>query len=133
MLQSNIPVDHYTDLSFINETTGFAGSESLSKYRANVFVDLTMENVSFTVPHSTSNFLFLNENRCIGIGRHYETVFLPYGDIFLTNDTWRTLSQKTFSPQSEAIGFNAIGKVKNSQVIMIVNGVINSTVIELRY
>lgn len=111
----------------------FAESKSFAKCRANVFIDLMTGNKSFTVPDSAFNFLFLNDTRCIGIGQHYEVGFLPYGDIFLTNDAWSTFCQKKYSPQSEAMNVTAIAKVKNGKVIMIGFGAINTTVIEIRY
>jgi len=111
----------------------FAESRSFAKCRANVFVDLGTGNKAFTVPDSAFNFLFLNESRCIGIGQHYEVGFLPYGDIFLTNDAWATFNQKKYSPQSEAMNVTAIAKVKDGKVIIIGVGAINTTVIELQY
>ena len=111
----------------------FAESKSFAKCRTNIFIDLSTGNESFTVPDSAFNFLFLNESRCIGIGQHYEVGYLPYGDIFLTNDTWATFDQKKYSPQSEAMNVTAIAKVKNGEVIMISFGAINTSVIELRY
>ncbi|MBG0860889.1 MAG: hypothetical protein IQL11_15425 [Bacteroidales bacterium] len=111
----------------------FAESKSFAKCRTGMFIDLSTGNKSFTVPDSAFNFLFIDENRCIGIGQHYETGYLPYGDIFLTNDTWATFSQKKYSPQSEAMNVTALAKVKNGEVIMIGFGAINTSVIELRY
>jgi hypothetical protein len=111
----------------------FAESNSFAKCRTNVFVDLRTGNKSFTVPDSAFKFLFLNDSRCIGIGQHYEIGFLPYGDIFLTNDTWATFSQKKYSPQSEAMNVTAIARAKEGRVIIIGCGTLNSSVIELRY
>ena len=111
----------------------FAESKSYAKCRTNVFIDLGTGNKAFTVSDSAFNFLFLNDSRCIGIGQHYEVGFLPYGDIFLTNDAWATFSQKKYSPQSEAMNVTAIANVKNGKVIMTGFGTINTNVIELRY
>jgi hypothetical protein len=111
----------------------FAESKSFAKCFTNVFVDLITGNISFTIPDSAFKFLFLDDNRCIGIGQHYEVGFLPYGDIFLTNDAWATFCQKEYSPQSEAMNVTAIAKVKNGKVIIIGFGAINTSVIELRY
>ncbi|MCE5348151.1 MAG: YCF48-related protein [Bacteroidales bacterium] len=111
----------------------FAGSKSFAKGRTKVFIDLSTGNKAFSVPDSAFNFLFLDDKRCIGIGQHYEVGFLPYGDIFLTNDTWAMFSQKKYSPQSEAMNVTAIAKVKNGKVLIIGSGTINSTVISLRY
>ena len=111
----------------------FAESKSYAKCRTNVFIDLETGNKAFIVPVSAFNFLFLNESRCIGIGQHYEAEFLPYGDIFLTNDTWVTFNQKKYSPQSEAMNVTAIAKIKKGEVIIIGSGAINTTVIKFRY
>ena len=111
----------------------FAESKFYAKCRTNVFIDLETGNKAYIVPDSAFNFLFLNDSRCIGIGQHYEAGFLPYGDIFLTNDAWTTFYQKKFNPQSEAMNVTAIAKVKNGKVIIIGIGAINTTVIELRY
>jgi hypothetical protein len=111
----------------------FADSKSYTKCRTSVFIDLETGNKAFIVPDSAFNFLFLNESRCIGIGQHYEVGFLPYGDIFLTNDAWTTFSQKKYNPQSEAMNVTAIGRAKEGRVIIIGCGTVNSSVIELRY
>lgn len=111
----------------------FAESKSFAKCRTNVFIDLSGGNQAFTVPESAFNFLFLNDNKCIGIGQHYETGFLPYGDVFLTNDGWASFSQKKYNPQSEAMNVTAITKVKEGRVIIIGRGAINTSVIELLY
>ena len=111
----------------------FAESKSFAKCRTNVFVDLMTGKKSFTVPDSAFKFLFLNDSRCIGIGQHYEIGFLPYGDIFLTNNSWATFSQKKYSPQSEALNVTAIARAKEGRVIIIGCGTVNSSVIELRY
>jgi len=111
----------------------FTESKSYAKCSNNVFVNLTTGSQTFTAPESAFNFLFLNDSRCIGIGQHYEVGFLPYGDIFLTNDAWATFNQKKYSPQSEAMNVTSLAKVKNGEVIIIGFGTINSTVIEFRY
>jgi photosystem II stability/assembly factor-like uncharacterized protein len=111
----------------------FTESKYYAKCSANVFVDFRTGNRAFTAPDNALKFLFLNDSRCIGIGQHYEVGFLPYGDIFLTNDAWATYNQKKCSPQSEAMNVTAVAKVKNGKVIIIGFGTLNSTVIELRY
>jgi photosystem II stability/assembly factor-like uncharacterized protein len=111
----------------------FTESKSFAKCRSNIFIDLSTGNKAFTVPESALDFLFLNNSKCIGIGQHFEAGFLPYGDIFLTNDAWETFNQKKYNPQSEAMNVTAITKTKNGKVILLGYGAINSTVIELRY
>jgi len=111
----------------------FTESRSLAKCRTKLFIDLSTGIKAFSVPDSAFNFLFLNDSRCIGIGQHYEIGYLPYGDIFLTNDIWTTFIQKKYNPQSEAMNITAIAKVKNGEVIIIGSGTVNTTVIKLRY
>lgn len=111
----------------------FAGSGLYAKCRTGLFIDLTTGDAAFTVPDSAFSFLFLDEKRCIGIGQHYDTGFLPYGDVFLTNDAWATFSQKTYNPQSEAMNVTAIARVKDGEVKMIGSGTVNTSVIALRY
>lgn len=110
-----------------------AGSGLYAKCRTGLFIDLTTGDAAFTVPDSAFSFLFLDEKRCIGIGQHYDTGFLPYGDVFLTNDAWATFSQKTYNPQSEAMNVTAIARVKDGEVKMIGSGTVNTSVIALRY
>ena len=111
----------------------FAESKCYAKCRNSVFIDLETGNRSFSASDSAFKFLFLDNKRCIGIGQHYETGFLPYGDIFITNDAWATFSQKILSPQSEAMNVTAISKVRDGRVIIIGSGTVNTSVIELRY
>lgn len=111
----------------------FVESKTLAKCRNSVFIDLETGKEAFCASDSAFNFLFLDYRRCIGIGQHYETGFLPYGDIFITNDTWITFSQKILAPQSEAMNVTAISKVKEGKVIIIGSGTVNTSVIELRY
>jgi hypothetical protein len=111
----------------------FAGSKILAKCLNNEFIDLATGNKIFTVPDSAFKFLFLDDRRCVGIGQHYETGYLPYGDIFLTSDAWETFSQKKYSPQSEALNVTAISRLKEGIVIIIGSGAINTSVIELKY
>ena len=111
----------------------FAEEKILAKCLNNAFVDLETGERVCSVPEGASNFLFLDDTRCIGIGQHYEGEYLPYGDVFLTNDAWRTFVWKKYSPQSEALNITAIAAVKEGKVLMIGSGTVNMSVIELRY
>ncbi len=115
------------------EKVYFAGSGTYAKCQTSIFVDLVTGNSAFTVPQGALNFLFIDENRSIGIGQHYENGFLPYGDIFLTNDAWETFNQKKYNPQSEALNVTAIAKENDGKVVMLGSGTINSSVIILQY
>jgi len=111
----------------------FAEEKVLAKCLTNAFVDLEIGERVCAVPEGAFNFLFLDDTRCIGIGQHYEGEYLPYGDVFLTNDAWRTFVWKKYSPQSEALNITAIAAVKKGKVLMIGSGTVNMSVIELRY
>jgi photosystem II stability/assembly factor-like uncharacterized protein len=111
----------------------FAGSECYAKCLTPVFLDLSTGNRAFMVPDSAKNFLFLDDGRCIGVGQHFEEGFLPYGDVFLTNDSWATFSQKKYNPQSEAMNVMAVSKTRDGRVVIIGSGAINTSVIELLY
>lgn len=90
-------------------------------------------NTSKTIPNGISKLLFLNSKNCIGIGQHYnDTGFLPYGDIFLTNDFWNASLQKTYDPQL-ALNFRAIAKMNDHNTLMIGNGHLYNTVIRIAY
>ncbi|MCK9413453.1 MAG: YCF48-related protein [Prolixibacteraceae bacterium] len=67
--------------------------------------------------------LFLNEYQAIGIGQHYnQEGYFPYGDIFITNDTWANWSKKTYSP-GDAFVFTAIAKMSAKKIMILGNGV----------
>lgn len=90
-------------------------------------------NASKTIPNGINKLLFLNSKNCIGIGQHYnDTGFLPYGDIFLTNDFWITSFQKTYDPQL-ALNFRAISKMNDHNILMIGNGHLNNTVVRIAF
>lgn len=82
----------------------------------------------FKVPDGISRFVFLSEDKCIAAGQHYETGFWPYGDIFITNNAWRNFAKKTFPP-SEAVNFQAIGKMSNNKTLAIGSGHLQNTVV----
>lgn len=51
-------------------------------------------------------------------------VFPPCADIYLTNDSWETFSQKQYTPQSEAMNVTAIAKIRDGKIVMIGCGLI---------
>ena len=62
--------------------------------------------------------LFLNEYQAIAIGQHYNGGYFPYGDIFITNDTWAHFDNKTYSP-SDAYVFTAIAKMSAKKIMIL--------------
>jgi len=68
------------------------------------------------------NLIFINEYQSIGIGQHYnELGYFPYGDILITNDTWKNHVRKTYSP-GDAFVFTAISKMSAKKVMIIGTG-----------
>jgi hypothetical protein len=51
----------------------------------------------------------------------------------MTNDAWVSFSQKSYSPQSEAMNVTAIAKPEDGKVIMIGCGTVNISIIQLVY
>lgn len=84
---------------------------------------------SITLPNPVSKLQFLDATKCIGIGQHYETGLLPYGDILVTNTSWNTFLQKTYQPSSEVMDFTAIAFMSNHKLMIIGTGQINTKVI----
>lgn len=90
-------------------------------------VALNSNNQEYIIksPYSIK-IIFLSEYQAIGIGQHYnQEGYFPYGDIFITNDTWAHFENKTYSP-SEAYVFTAIAKM-SAQKIMILGSGFNAT------
>lgn len=95
----------------------------------NTLVDINHSNTVINVPAGANRgFLFLDDKRCIGIGQHYEaTGFWPYGDIYLTNNTWATSDKKSFR-LNDAIDISAIAKVNSHKSIALGVGLEHNTV-----
>ena len=76
--------------------------------------------------------LFFNQQKCIGIGLHYENLnnYYSNGDILITNDGWKTFSQKTYLT-TDAINFTAIAKISESKVMILSVGLSGTKVLIL--
>jgi hypothetical protein len=107
-------------------------SRVYAKSGVNALVDLATGDIVMTTPNAASRFVFLTDNKCVGIGQHYDTGFWPYGDIFLTNNAWVDNVSRTFTP-SQAINFNAIAKADDHKTIMIGGGHLQTTVVQLNH
>lgn len=102
-------------------------------YNGSGFYDVdSRSNIVEKPPVAARKFLFVNDNSCIGIGQHYDGGYLPYGDIFLTNDSWKTSVQKTAKP-NEALDFGAIARVDKNSAIIISTGRLESTVLKITF
>lgn len=84
---------------------------------------------SITLPSPVSKLQFLDASKCIGIGQHYETGFFPYGDILVTNNSWNTFLQKTYSPATDAMDFTTMAIMSNHKLMILGTGQINTKVI----
>lgn len=98
----------------------------------NKLVDIE-NSTSITLPSSSNKLQYLNANKCIGIGQHYEIGFFPYGDILLTNNNWSTFVQKSYQPSTEVMDFTAIAKMNNHKTMMLGTGQLNTKIITITY
>lgn len=93
--------------------------------------DIKNDGAVIPKPYAAMRLLFLNAEKCIGIGRHYEQQgFWPYGDIFVTNNAWQSFEQKTYS-LNQSIGFGAIAKMGSNKVMIIGTGLEGTHVVIL--
>ncbi len=96
------------------------------------FID-AKNNTEITLPNGAYKQLFLNSSKGIAVGQHFETTgFLPYGDVFLTNDFWTTALQKTYSP-NQSLNFQCVARVNKHKAIIIGTGRLYNTVLELNF
>lgn len=98
----------------------------------NKLVDIDNSS-AIILPNPINKLQYLNATKCIGIGQHYETGFLPYGDILLTNNNWSTFLQKSYNPSTEVMDFTAIAKMSNHKTMIIGTGQLNTKIITLAY
>jgi hypothetical protein len=109
----------------------FVGNKTLIR-SANMLIDIASSDI-ITLPNPVEKLLFLDENKCVGIGQHYEIGFFPYGDIFLTNNNWSSFLQKSYPPYTEAMDISAIAKINNHKTMIIGRGAANTKIIMLTY
>ncbi|MBK7712639.1 MAG: hypothetical protein IPJ37_18020 [Bacteroidales bacterium] len=109
----------------------FVGGKTLIK-SGNKLVDVAAGK-TITIPDPAEKLLFLNENKCIGIGQHYESGFFPYGDILLTNNNWSSFLQKSYPPYTELMDISAIAKINNHRTMIIGRGASKTKIILLSY
>ncbi|HAO06702.1 MAG TPA: hypothetical protein DCQ50_06860 [Chryseobacterium sp.] len=98
----------------------------------NYLLDLKSRSIVDSMPKPIQKALFLSNDKCIGVGQHFGEGFWPIGDIFLTNDRWKTYEQKKYNV-SEAIEVNAITRIDDNKTLMIGNAPEKSMLIMLRY
>lgn len=95
-------------------------------------VDIS-DNTTISIPNPVGKLAYVSEQKCIGIGQHFETGFFPYGDIYLTNNNWNTSVVKSYQPLSEAMDFTAIARMSEHKTMMIGTGQFVPKIIVLNY
>lgn len=108
-------------------------AESRVYAKANAsLVDLRGGNVVMTVPDIASSFVFLTDEKAIGVGSHYETGFWPYGDVLVSNNGWRSYVTKKYMPE-HAIAFRLAAKAGEHSTIILGVGHTQTTVVRVCY
>lgn len=120
----DISTNNYKEILFICNNVYFKSNNSLVNINSGQNINL---------PSPVNKLIFIDGNKSIGIGQHYEAGFFPYGDIFLTNNIWSTFQQKSYHPSSEAMNFTAITKVSSNKTLIIGNGQMETKIISITY
>lgn len=114
----------FRQIYLINNNVYFLGNGQLTDINS---------NMSVTLPNAAHKFLYLDANKCIGIGQHYETGFFPYGDILLSNENWKSSQQKTYQPSSEAADFTALSPMRKHKTMILGTGQVETLIITIEY
>jgi hypothetical protein len=117
-----------TPYSVLLKEIYFNGSKTLVSVASDKMIDLNNNFSVVTKPMSAYKQIYLSPEKSIGIGSHYEQGFWPYGDVFVTNNSWIDYKQKTF-PIKEAISFGAIAKMSESKIMILGLGIPDTKVL----
>lgn len=118
----------YTSANYLYDIY-FIGSKTLVAQSLDSLIDFGNNYAVTKKPYDAKKLLFFNTQQCIGIGYHYEgQEFWPNGDIFITNDGWKTFNQKTFST-TDVISFTAIAKMTDNKAMILGGGFSGTKVI----
>ena len=102
--------------------SSWAGSPSL--------FDITNNKEIVSLMSDNLKFAFLNSKQSIAVGRHYEELgYFPYNDIYVTNDGWKTYSQKTLSSTASS---PCIAKMSDYKVMIIYSSLGETYVMTLK-
>lgn len=97
----------------------FTGNQTLIETAQDSVIDLDNNFAVMKVPQYAEKLLFIDRDHAIGIGSHYESQgYFPWGDLFVTNNSWKTFTQKTYTT-SFAIRFTAIAKMSANKVMIL--------------
>jgi hypothetical protein len=120
----DVSVNNFKDIYFVCDKVYFKSNFNLVEINS---------NQSISLPNPVNKLLYVDSNKCIGIGQHFENGFFPYGDILLTNDNWTTFQQKSYQPFSEAMNFTAIAKMSNHKTMILGTGQVETKIVTLAY
>ncbi len=98
----------------------FAGSKTFINASMGL-LDPSNPMQTITLPTGANNILFIDEQKCIGVGQHYEGGYWPYGDFFVTNDLWKTNEKKTFQP-SQSYTIKCVARMSSRKAIALGSG-----------
>ncbi|HVZ57459.1 MAG TPA: YCF48-related protein [Chitinophagaceae bacterium] len=111
----------------------FPPNQSLVERSPDSLVDLDHQENIIRKPVMARKLLYLDDQRCIGVGSHYEDQgFYPYGDLLVTNDNWSTWQRKIFSP-GLALTFSALARINDHQVMILGAGYGGTKVMVLNF
>ncbi len=79
-------------------------------------VDISNPSLNSPKPFEAEKLFFLDDQKCIGIGKLWSGGWLTEGAVHLTNDCWNTSDRKIFG-QSEK--FTAIAKVNDHKIMIL--------------
>lgn len=99
----------------------FADEKTFVVQSRDSLIDIGNGGAYIRKPYSSDKLFYFSALKSIGIGSHYNQGVYPYGDIFITNDNWKTFTTKTFSTM-DAIRFTAIAKVNESKIMILGTG-----------
>lgn len=120
----DVSINNFKEIFFVCNKIYFKSNNSL--------VDINL-NQNITLPNPVHKLLYIDVNKCIGIGQHYENGFLPYGDIVLTNNNWESFQQQSYQPGSEAMDFTAVAKMNSHKSMIIGTGQLEVKIITIAY
>lgn len=109
----------------------YTSSKTLLKTASDSLFDIATNQFIVKIPNNIYKIIFLSDTKSIAIGSHYEQVgFWPFADIYITNNSWQTCTQKTYT-LSDAFTFRAIAKITDNKTMILGLGASGTKVIQL--
>ena len=107
----------YNATDYLSDDIYFVENKTLvSRNSTPCLFDLT-NNEGVASPPGYSKFVFFNSKQSIAAGIHYEEFgYFPYNDVYVTNDGWKTYSQKILSSTASS---SCIAKMSKNKVMII--------------